>query len=335
MSALAHGGNLEEACRRHGHAPQAWLDLSTGIAPWAWPVPPVPPAAWHRLPDGDAALVAAAQAFYGAGPLLPVAGSVAAIRALPAVLQRWHPRARVIVAPLSFNEHAAAWSRAGHAVRAVAWEDFDAQIDHCDVAIVCHPNNPTADDADPAQLLAWRGRLAARGGWLVVDEAFRDTRPERSVIGAAGQPGLVVLRSLGKFFGLAGARVGFVAGRPMLLDLLAGALGPWCVAGPSAAVATAALQDAAWQQVQRERLLLASQRLATLLSARGLPVCGSDFFAWTDAPAAAALHEGLAARHAIWTRRFDEAQRVSLRFGLPGDEAGWQRLDHALQDVLR
>ena len=335
MTALEHGGNLAEAGRRHGHPPQAWLDLSTGIAPWAWPVPALPAAAWHHLPDGDAALVAAAQACYGAGPLLPVAGSVAAIRALPTVLQRWHPRARVIVAPLSFNEHAAAWSRAGHAVRTVAWDDFDAEVDHCDVAIVCHPNNPTADDAEPARLLGWRERLAARGGWLVVDEAFRDTRPERSVIGAAGQPGLVVLRSLGKFFGLAGARVGFVAGRPMLLDLLAAALGPWCVAGPSAAVATAALHDTAWQQAQRQRLIAASQRLAALLAGHGLPVSHSDFFAWTDTPAAAALHEGLAAHHAIWTRRFDEAQRVSLRFGLPGEEAAWRRLDRALQDVLQ
>lgn len=330
---LPHGGNLAEAAQLYGLAPAAWLDLSTGIAPWAYPVPALPAAAWHHLPDGHAALIAAAQAYYGAAALLPVAGSVAALRALPQVLRRWHAQARVIVAPLSFNEHAAAWARAGHAVRAVPWEDFETEIDHCDVAVVCQPNNPTGDDADPARLLAWRERLAARGGWLIVDEAFRDSRPERSVVSAAGMPGLVVLRSLGKFFGLAGARVGFVMGRPMLLDLLDQALGPWCVAGPSAVVATAALQDTAWQAAQRERLLLARQRLVDLFAARGCPVVGTDHFVWTDAPQATALHEGLA-RRAIWTRRFDEAHRVSLRLGWPGDEMSWERLASALEELL-
>jgi cobalamin biosynthetic protein CobC len=330
---LLHGGNLAAASQQYGHPPEAWLDLSTGIAPWAYPVPALPPEAWQRLPGEHGALVALACQVYGAPRLLPVAGSVAAIRALPQVLQRWHPRARVIVAPLSFNEHAAAWSRAGHAVRAVPWDDFDAAIDECDVAIVCHPNNPTGDDIAPTQLLAWRARLAARGGWLIVDEAFRDTRPELSVIGSAGESGLVVLRSLGKFYGLAGARVGFVAGRAMLLDLLQAALGPWCVSGPAAFAATAALQDAAWQAAQRARLIEASQRLAALLSAHGLACRHTDYFAWTDAAPADRLHEGLA-RHAIWTRRFEEAHRVSLRLGLPGDVADWSRLDTALTELL-
>lgn len=330
---LMHGGDLAEASRCWGHAPQAWLDLSTGVAPWAYPVAAVPAAAWHRLPGAGDSLLQAAQRYYGTPRLLPVAGSLAAIRALPRVVTRWKPQARVIVAPLSFNEHAAAWSRAGHAVRAVPWAAFDAAIDDADVAIVCQPNNPTGDDTAPAQLLDWSRRLAARGGWLVVDEAFVDTRPERSVIASAGEPGLVVLRSLGKFFGLAGARVGFMAARAMLLDLLADELGPWSVSGPAQVAAEAALADEAWQVAQRQRLCDGAGRLAALCAAAGLSVRCTDYFVWTDAPRAQALHDGLAAR-AIWTRRFEVAHQVSLRIGLPGDEAAWTQFETALQVVL-
>lgn len=326
---LEHGGNLAEAARRHGHPMPSWLDLSTGIAPWGYPVPPVPTDAWHRLPGDDPALLQAAQRFYGTDRLLPVAGSVAAIRALPQLMLRWRSQARVIVAPLTFNEHAAAWTRAGHRVHTVAWDDFDTAIDGADVAVVCQPNNPTADEAAPAQLLAWRERLAARGGWLVVDEAFRDSRPEHSVISQAGEPGLVVLRSLGKFFGLAGARVGFVAARPLLLNLLDEALGPWCVSGPAQVAAAAALQDTAWQAGQRARLRDASLRLARLCERHGLTVRRTDYFVWIDAPAAQAVHAALA-RAAIWTRRFEAGPRASLRIGLPGDDIQWQRLEAAL-----
>lgn len=330
---LEHGGNLAEASARWGHAPEAWLDLSTGIAPWAYPVPALPAQAWHRLPGDGAALLRAAEAYYGCQRLLSLPGSIAAIRALPRVVLRWKPKARVIVAPLSFNEHAAAWSRAGHTVRAVPWDQFDAAIDEADVAIVCQPNNPSGDDAEPAQLLAWCQRLAARGGWLVVDEAFRDTCPERSVIGSAGEPGLVVLRSLGKFFGLAGARVGFMAARAMLLDLVADELGPWAVSGPAQWAATAALRDVAWQAAQRLRLQAGADRLAALCQSLGLRVRQTDYFVWTADARAQALHEALAAR-AIWTRRFEVAHAVSLRIGLPADETQWTRLQDGLQAAL-
>ncbi|MEO8296513.1 MAG: threonine-phosphate decarboxylase CobD [Burkholderiales bacterium] len=335
-AALPHGGDLAAASLRYGHARAAWLDLSTGIAPWPYAVPPVPAEAWQRLPESaPATLMEAAERCYGAAPgrLLAVAGSVAAIRALPRVQLRWRSRARVVVAPLSFNEHAAAWARAGHAVRAVPWVDFDAALDEADVAIVCQPNNPTGDDAEPAQLLAWRERLAARGGWLVVDEAFRDTQPARSVIGAAGEPGLIVLRSLGKFFGLAGARVGFVATRPMLLDAIAEELGPWCISGPAALAAEAALRDAPWQAAQRLRLIDASQRLQQLCEHLGLAVVRSDHFVWTADACAAPLHEALA-RQAVWTRRFDVDGATSLRIGLPGDAIAWARLGAALTAAL-
>ncbi len=155
-----------------------------------------------------------------------------------------------------------------------------------------------------------------------------DAAPEHSLASVAGTPGLVVLRSLGKFFGLAGARVGFVLAWPELLLQIEERLGPWTVAGPARWVAQHALADFAWQETARRDLIAASQRLATLLTCHGLnPAGGTALFQWVPTPAAVAIQAHLA-RQGIWVRRFDSPS--ALRFGLPGGEEEWRRLDAAL-----
>jgi cobalamin biosynthetic protein CobC len=164
----------------------------------------------------------------------------------------------------------------------------------------------------------------------VVDEAFIDAIPEHSLAPRSGLPGLIILRSLGKFFGLAGARVGFALGPDALLQRLGELLGPWTVAGPGRWVAIQALNDSHWQQKTRQSLPHASARLAELLNRQGLPVTGgTPLFQWSCYPEAAALKESLA-RQGIWVRYFDTPP--GLRFGLPGSEAAWRRLAAALQE---
>jgi cobalamin biosynthetic protein CobC len=197
-----------------------------------------------------------------------------------------------------------------------------------DVLVVIHPNNPTGDRFPPATLLDWHAGLATRKGWLVVDEAFIDPTPADSLGAYCARPGLIVLRSLGKFFGLAGARVGFVLGEAALLKRLMEALGPWPVAGPSRAVAWKALADTVWQSAMRRELPEASARLAQLLSAHGLaPTGGCGLFQWVVTLEANAIHAALA-RQGVLTRLFSHPP--SLRFGLPGTEQGWMRLEGAL-----
>jgi cobalamin biosynthetic protein CobC len=201
------------------------------------------------------------------------------------------------------------------------------------VVVIVNPNNPTGALFARADLLALHARLAARGGWLVVDEAFMDATPQHSLAGGSPRPGLIVLRSLGKFFGLAGARVGFVLAAEDLLLPLAELLGPWSIAAPSRYVAMHALRDAAWQQATRSRLPQAAQRLHVLLHAHGLtPDGGCALFQWLRSDAAAAWHERLA-RQGVLTRLF--AAPHSLRFGLPRDEAQWAHLARALKDGVR
>lgn len=321
---LEHGGRLRAAAQRYGIPLAEWLDLSTGIAPYGWPVPELSATVWSRLPEEDDGLEAAAQAYYGCADLLPLAGSQAAIQALP----RLRPLGRVGVVSPSYAEHVEAWRRAGHVVVPLARETVAAHVDGLDVLVVVNPNNPTGERFDQAQLRAWHEGLAARGGWLVVDEAFADAEPEHSLAAVCGVEGLVVLRSLGKFFGLAGARVGFVFATPELLNRMQESMGPWTIPGPSREVARQALLDTAWQDAARNRLQAQAGRLQGLLAPLG-EVKATSLFATLNSPHAGELHEHLA-RRAILTRRFD--QQPLLRFGLPGNTAEWQRLADALNE---
>lgn len=321
---LEHGGRLLDAAARYGIPPQDWLDLSTGINPLGWPVPPVPAECWQRLPEAGDGLIAAASEYYGARHLLPLAGSQAALQALPFL----RPTCRVGVLAPTYAEHPHAWERAGHELRPLDSGAIDGAVDSLDVLVLPNPNNPTGERFSRERLEGWLDRLAGRGGWLVADEAFMDAAPESSLASLAGTPGLVVLRSLGKFFGLAGARVGFILAWPELLVQLEERLGPWTVAGPARWAAGRALADFPWQEKARSSLIAASARLAALLARHGLaPQGGTALFQWLPTPGAAAIQEHLALQ-GIWVRRFDSP--AALRFGLPGVEDEWRRLESAL-----
>lgn len=326
---LEHGGRLRRAAREYGLAMEHWLDLSTGVSPFAWPVPSIPASAWQRLPEDDDELIAAALGYYGAPNVLPVAGSQAAIQQLPYL--RAHSRVGVI-AP-GYAEHAHAWRRAGHAVETLSAEALLAQVEAFDVVVLIHPNNPGGERFTHRALLACHAALAARGGWLVVDEAFMDASPGESLCAQSAREGLIVLRSVGKFFGLAGARAGFVCASVGLLGALRESLGPWTLSGPTRYVVRRALEDRAWQHAARAWLARQSERLAESMARHGLPPSGGcAFFQWCRDERAPAWHRALA-RQGILTRLFDAPR--SLRLGIPGDDAAWQRLDSALATLQR
>lgn len=335
----AHGGDLRSAARAYRIPLSDWLDLSTGINPRSWPVPELGPSAWQRLPEDDDDLPSAAAAYYRSPHLLPVAGSQAAILALPGL----RSPCRVVIPEPTYSEHAQAWANAGHNVVRVPWETLTAAakaqdqprlppvLANADVVVLVQPNNPTGTRLPQAVLSAWQQALAAGGGWLVIDEAFMDATPVYSLIQPEPPAGLIVLRSLGKFFGLAGARVGFVWAAPELLRRLQARLGPWTVSGPARQVARLALSDTAWIATTRETLASSGERLADLLAANGLaPHGGTGLFQWVITARAQAWQAALA-RQGIWVRRF--SQPASLRFGMPGSEAAWDWLAGALASI--
>jgi adenosylcobyric acid synthase len=321
---LEHGGKLLRAAQHYRIPVEQWIDLSTGISPFPWPVPPVPTRAWQRLPEDEDGLLEAACAYYAAPALLAVAGSQAAIQALPLL----RARSRVGVIAPGYAEHAHAWRRAGHEVQVLPAEQLLAREADFDVLVLIHPNNPGGDCFEVQALLALQARLAARGGWLVVDEAFMDATPQQSLCAYTQRDGLVVLRSVGKFFGMAGARAGFVCAASSLLEALRERLGPWTLSGPSRWALRQALGDRVWQRQAIPRLHAASEALAQVLRRHGLvPSAGTAFFQWCRREDATELHDALA-RRGILVRLFE--QPASLRFGLPANADELARLDAAL-----
>jgi cobalamin biosynthetic protein CobC len=328
---IRHGGNLREAARRYGIALGDWLDLSTGINPRAYPVPPVPVDAWRRLPEDADELAELAARHYGAPGALPVAGSQAAIRALPGLLKR----GVAAIAPLTYGEYAPAFERAGH--RIVALDVASAALqDDVEHVIVANPNNPTAEGIGYDVLLGWHEQLAARGGTLIVDEAFADAYGDvhGSLASESAREGLVVLRSVGKFYGLAGIRAGFVLAAQPLRDALRETLGAWTVSGPARHAVQAALSDSSWQAETRATLARDSARLAALIRNQGFDPCSTPLFVWFETQNAAALQHALASR-GIWTRLFEHGVVPSLRIGLTGSETEWARFAEAFDAAVR
>ncbi len=303
-----------------------WLDLSTGINPHGWDAPTPPPSAWHRLPDANDGLHEAAAAYYGSDGLLAVPGTQAALALLP----RLRARSRVAVIDPGYSEHAAAWARVGHDVVPLSTPQLAGGAGTAfDVLVVVNPNNPDGTHFDPDTLLEWRTRIAGRGGWMIVDEAFVDTTPQSSLAPHSPLPGLLVLRSIGTFFGLPGMRIGFALGPDGLLQPLAEAMGPWPVSGPARWVAREALADRAWQADMRRRLAAEGDRLERLLGRHFRQrIVGTPLFRTVLTPRAPAVHEALA-EAGILVRLLDHQD--GLRFGLPPDEAGWHRLETALE----
>ena len=319
-----HGGDLGAARAAFPYAPSPWIDLSTGINPVPYPVPPLDPAAWTALPDAGAAraLEAAAAHAYGADP----AGVTAApgTEALIYLLPRLSPARRVGVLGPTYGDHARSWAAAGATVETVGTLDGLAGFD---AAVVVNPNNPDGRLVAPADLSA----LAGRVGLLVVDEAFADVVPPAWSLAPAPPPNAVVLRSFGKFYGLAGLRLGFAVAAPERAAALRAALGPWAVSGPAIAVGRAALADDAWAASARARLARDAARLDALLSACGAEVVGGTALFRLVAVDGAARRFASLARAGLLTRPFaDRPDR--LRFGLPGDGAAWRRLGEALRE---
>lgn len=323
-----HGGSLGRARSLFPHALQPWIDLSTGINPHSYPLFELPATALTRLPEPSSAgrLQAAAAVAYGAPSPLHVALAPGTQILLPRVFSLVKPGRAAIFGP-TYAEHLRAATLAGHS--AVELRDFSALAD-ADLAVVVNPNNPDGRLVSRADLLALAETLSRRGGLLVVDEAFMDVGPrEETLCGDVDRGGIVVLRSFGKFFGLAGVRLGFAVTSPDIAERLDGEFGPWSVSGPALEYGIQALGDNAWQDAMRQHLDSDAARLDALLAAHGITVDGgTSLFRHVTSTGAASLFDALG-QAGILVRNF-AGRPHELRFGLPGDEAAWHRLEAAL-----
>ncbi len=312
-----HGGGLDAAVARWGGTRAAWLDLSTGINPVPYPTGAVEADAWTALPDTAAAgaLLAAARRFWNvpdAADILAAPGASALIARLPLVMRG----TSVAIPGPTYSEHAAAFRACGWALDTGSGADAV----QTDAQVIVQPNNPDGRLWTAADIAA---------PFAVIDESFCDVTPAQSLMALSTRPGTVILKSFGKFWGLAGARLGFAIGDPAIIAALREALGPWPVCGPAISLGTRALSDPAWAQAARDRLARDAERLDQMMRAAGAQaVGGTTLFRLYDTDDAAAWQARLA-RHRIWSRRFPYSDRW-LRLGLPHPD-GFARLEAALR----
>ena len=370
-----HGGALKAAADFFDIPHEQWLDISTGINPVSWPVPDIPTHVWQRLPEdqcnAEDSLEQAALSYYltniptavssfttkitspnneplspekvSVHNLLSCAGSQQGIRLLPllyAVYKNAHKtEAKVWVTSGSYAEHGIAWEDQGHRVRKVACDKITELLTQqpVDVLILVNPDNPSGHRWSVEQLLKWWTILQRRGGWLIVDEAFMDMTPEQSLCGSVERNGLFVLRSVGKFFGLAGLRLGFVFAAANNIQRLHKMLGPWVLSHPAQYLGRLAVQDENWIRNQNKELVQQSVRLNTLLQKHtGCDVQGTYLFKTVYHPESEQIFTQLA-QQAILVRYLPATSKTAegLRFGLLGNnEKDWQRLDSALRQLI-
>lgn len=334
-SDIIHGGGLNKAAKKFNRPLSQWLDLSTGINPESYPLAAPPSDVWQRLPENDDGLHSAAAHYYGAENLLMTAGSQWSISRLPQWRKAIASTANksVLLPAQGYQEHYRAWQSSGF--DCVFFDGFPTthQLENCAAMVVINPNNPTGKFYQKQQLLLWHSLLEAQGAWLIVDEAFIDAKPELSLIDGQALENLIILRSLGKFFGLAGCRIGALFAWPELLAQAAKDLDPWALSHPARWAATQALQDVDWQQTMRARLPIAEDRLQKLLQRYFIePVQGCELFQTVWCENAEHIYMQLA-EQGILVRLLSEYQKTGLRFGLPNNAhssvQGWLQLEQA------
>ncbi len=325
---LQHGGALDQAIARYGGRRDEWLDLSTGINPEGIPIPDIISDHWRRLPEQDFAnrMLEKARAFYGVpdGAMIVAApGTQSLIQILPEIIGSPN---RVEIAGPTYGEYGASFARAGWEVAETCHPE--AISNATKAAVIVNPNNPDGRIAGLDTIAALSQKLAEKGGLAIVDEAFQESSEAQSAAGLVPGGGIVVLKSFGKFFGLAGLRLGFAIARPDIAARISNRLGPWAVSGPALGIADWAFSDIWAIAALRERISLSTAMLEDTLDWAGLETVGStQLFRLVRHERAAGLHGALCRRHVL-VRRFDY-QPDWLRFGL-ARRADYPRLQAAL-----
>ncbi|MCG8490764.1 MAG: threonine-phosphate decarboxylase CobD [Sneathiellales bacterium] len=325
-----HGGNLDQAIRQFGGRYEDWLDLSTGINPVPYPIPNISSRAWTALPTtSEKSLLHSAvkQSWHCSGDVLSLTGAQAAIQLLPQFAeQKGLSNRKVTILGPTYNEYANSFKQQG-------WQFEESQIFEklagSTVAILVNPNNPDGKTYGEDALLD----LLETVDLLIIDESFVDSMPELSLCSQSHRDNLIILRSFGKFYGLAGLRLGFVIGSAENIHIFEKLAGPWPVSGVALAIGAKAIRDHKWSEVTRNRLQKETQRLDQhFLSARCALVGGTPLFRLYSHEEALDLQIHLA-KDRIWSRIFPYSENW-IRLGLPGTEKDWSRLEKSLASYV-
>ncbi len=331
MSSVFHGGRLDATIAEFGGNHSTWLDLSTGINPNAYPVPEIDPNSWARLPDENSQneLIDAARRYYRVPQEMGIVsgnGTQSIIQNLPQVFLH---KTIAIVSP-TYEEYSHCWQKFGRMI--IKSDSLDRAVEAGNIVVLVNPNNPTAQRYQPDELLDAAQRLASKSGILIVDEAFADCAPELSIVPDM-LDNIVVLRSFGKFFGLAGLRLGFAICANNYAEALSRIQGPWSVSGPALAVGTKALRDEGWIAKTRIEIKQNSQAQVEVIEACGLKLIGNaGLFMEFEHSNPANFYNELQKEH-ILIRAFAERPN-RFRFGLCKNMEALERLAFAVKKYV-
>ena len=269
---LIHGGQLQQVAEQYKRPIADWLDLSTGIAPISYPIPNIPLSSWQQLPQNNPVLITIAKQYYQCSNIVVTNGSQAIIKALPELYRQTKQdsdltRHNVYLPERGYKEHAHAWKNAGYKLHFYQ-ESLPCikELTESSVVVIINPNNPTGKFFDRTLIANYHNKLKTLNGLLVVDEAFIDVMPRnQSSCDLVDDNNLIVLRSFGKFFGLAGIRIGFLIAGNYWCQKFGELLGPWQVNGPAQIIAQHALSDNQWHNEQCENLHALRMKQESLL----------------------------------------------------------------------
>jgi cobalamin biosynthetic protein CobC len=323
-----HGGRLDIARLLYPHAPEPWIDLSTGISPWPYPALLPSAESCHGLPDVSAAhaLGEEARRAYRAPPgvdIVALPGTDAGLSIIPWLFRT--PKRVAILSP-AYSGHCMAWEAAGHSVSNI---DSLDRVASAAILVVVNPGNPDGRFTPHAELAGAVPNLKRRDGLLIVDEAFADAEENHSLLPTVSRlESTLVLRSLGKFYGAAGIRLGFAVTSHPIAARLRAALGAWPISAQAIAHGRTALGDSEWSKAQRARLQTAAADLDRVLTEAGFRILGgTSLFRLAGHHLSHSFFTYLA-KSGILTRPLPN--RSALRFGIPGKKEDFARLSQAL-----
>ncbi|MEH6345221.1 MAG: threonine-phosphate decarboxylase [Bermanella sp.] len=253
-----HGGNLHQVSVQYKIDIDNWIDLSTGLNPNPFPVNYIPMEVLSNLPYDNPDFIKVAADYYGPENFIALNGTQEAIQGLPELLER-HP---VLLPEVGYQEHIQGWHLAGSEISLYPSWDMNESIHVIDNwlennprghLVIINPNNPTGLKFTPEQIHHWASKRDS-GCYVIVDEAFMDLTPQDSLLCQNFNDNVIVLRSFGKFFGLAGIRLGFAFASQTVLSALKHRQGLWAVNGPAQYIAKQAFKDLAWQAQARANI---------------------------------------------------------------------------------
>jgi cobalamin biosynthetic protein CobC len=331
-SEFNHGGKLEEIKSGYPRQKLDWIDLSTGISPFSYPIDDES-IDLTGLPQHQALLTQAAREYYKTQNLTVIPGSMWAIQMLPVLRKLTGIDDRPVLLPKQgFNEHQKSWRAQGYNIEVYDDAPTDQQLNNAQACVVINPNNPTGRLTEATVLKTMLKKLTCNGAWLIVDEAFIDpyeisNLAEYSMSNRVPDENLIVLRSFGKFFGLAGLRLGAILAHEVMLNNISSLLNNWSIHNYAQAIGIKAWLDHSWHSQTNEDLALAGERLRSLFITLNCTTVGTVFFQTLYIKNAQVLYELLLSK-GIYTRLLDNEN--GIRFGLPSTELHWQRLEQAL-----